>query len=164
MVSHFTLSVWQLASTAIMLAATFDSIAVPANGALPALLLNWMLLSRVRLPFVVPFEPDELDHVVQCSLREPDPLGVLRFVELQLATAVDECKTMCAQAMAGDMAAARAEANNAVTETCIVCLEEEPDIRMACCSANVHAKCLSTWLRNAPDPTCMQCRKVIDWS
>ena len=146
-----------------MLMATFDSISVPIDDSMPILLLNWMLLWRVRLPFVVPLAPVKLRDLLQTSLDEHDPVAVLRFVELNLAQAVDECKTMCAQAMAGDMAAARAEASNPATETCIVCLEDEPDVRMCCCSASVHAKCLADWLRNAPEPTCMQCRKAIDW-
>jgi len=55
-------------------------------------------------------------------------------------------------------AAVRAARRDAQSQSCLICLDDGPNIGTLCCGAAVHLNCLANWLSNGSALTCVQCR------
>jgi hypothetical protein len=58
-------------------------------------------------------------------------------------------------------AAVRAHRRTSQSRSCLICLEENPNIATLCCGAACHVNCLADWLSNGSASTCVQCREPL---
>jgi fido (protein-threonine AMPylation protein) len=92
-------------------------------------------------------------------------LGPLIYTFLdRVANAVDNLdrllqdKARAATVEAEDRIARRAR-ERAAEGSCIICLEEKPNIATLCCGQAVHLNCMAEWLAN--NETCVSCRGAL---
>jgi hypothetical protein len=104
---------------------------------------------------------DELLEAIKCT-GVFSPLVALLMD--RLAKSVDECNRVWEEksgwaAEAAEARAARRAREREAAGTCIICLDEKPNIATLCCGKAIHLQCLAIWLggRNS----CPVCRQQL---
>jgi len=140
------------------------------NGRIARILVNWVLL-RCGYPFTVvlccnPTQRDAYSHAVRAcrAQRSFVPFAALlvgavkaAWGELEADVAADASRRTASQ-VAEQLKAERAKQRSS---SCMICLDEDPNVATLCCYAAVHLHCLSNWLTAAAEPTCVQCRQPM---
>ena len=145
------------------------------NGRVARIVANWAL-SRCGLPFVVNLcatQQQRAEYIAAMRATHSavdsgvgdNPLQALtRVVANRVALAVGEFERLVAAKAASvsteaEERAARAARERAAAGSCIICLEDAPNIAALCCGGAVHMKCLAEWLIS--NETCVQCRAPL---
>jgi len=155
------------------------------NGRMARIIMNWML-NRLGLPFVICLCPtqeqrkkyteslDWMPHGRPWETLKVGNFGPLRghlaktikLVQEQVQRAWEEFERLRARLASAESdsqleRALRRARERQREETCMICLEEHPNIATLCCGSAVHLNCMAKWLSEAAEPSCITCRRAL---